>query len=777
MAGESVLAKLAVLITANSAQFTKELSKTNASIQNFVGGIKSLAGTVGIAFGVREVINFGFEISKLAGEAEGVRNAFIRLRNSSAILEQMKVATGNTVSELNLMKAAVQANNFQIPVENLAKLFQFATLRAQQTGQSVDYLVESIILGIGRKCLVGETLIKTKSGLKRIDEINNGEEVPTLSLTGDIIDGIIKAVHKNGLRDVYKVDLVNGYSITATDNHRLYTSSGYKMLMEFTDNTSLLTDRGFVKIKSISYSGKEYVYDVSIPETENFFANGIVSHNSPLILDNLGISAIRLREKLRGVSAEAATVGDVAKVVGDIATEELSNMAEFSDNAATKIQKLSSSWDNFKVSVGDAANSSGIFGGILQRLTDTLNLFGPASAQADYNFRRLAQLISEASRSSESVQNSVYAPTLEALKQLRKEIGTNLSPNLEQLAKDFNLTENEVSILYQKIVEVNTALSNQEKIIEDFKEFSKGYKNVSEAANAYKQRLYELIVSYQIQRAQFERLNKSSDDAYNTEVSNLTNQISLKKDAIKFVNDYINANANADKSIVKSSESAAKGVKKLNIEIEDFRVTAADVLEDTSKLFNEIDRRALEIPVDIEIEPETVNDDALIDSLREKRDKLLELQEAFSATFQGGIQDVLTGFAEDLGNAASGVGNFGENIIKAVAGFAAQFGKLLIVAGLGKIAFDKLKFSGVGAVFAGIALIAAAKAVSNHISSSSSATGGGGSVSSSSVNNRPSASDQVATIQIVGESRIQGDMIVTAYNRARSNRSSIISNG
>ena len=49
------------------------------------------------------------------------------------------------------MTAAVQANDFRIPLEDLGKYLEFAQLKAQQTGQSVDYMTNSIVTGLGRK--------------------------------------------------------------------------------------------------------------------------------------------------------------------------------------------------------------------------------------------------------------------------------------------------------------------------------------------------------------------------------------------------------------------------------------------------------------------------------------------------------------------------------------------------------------------------------------------------------------------------------------------------
>lgn len=77
-----------------------------------------------------------------------------------------------------------------------------------------------------------------------------------------------------------------------------------------------------------------------------------IGRKSPLILDNLGISAVQLREKLGGVSAEAANIADVTRAVGQIATEELAKMGAPIDDATTKTKQLNANWENFKANLG-----------------------------------------------------------------------------------------------------------------------------------------------------------------------------------------------------------------------------------------------------------------------------------------------------------------------------------------------------------------------------------------------------------------------------------------
>lgn len=52
------------------------------------------------------------------------------------------------------MQRALQAKNFKIPLDQLSTYLSFATKRAQETGQSVDYLVDSIVTGLGRQSVL-----------------------------------------------------------------------------------------------------------------------------------------------------------------------------------------------------------------------------------------------------------------------------------------------------------------------------------------------------------------------------------------------------------------------------------------------------------------------------------------------------------------------------------------------------------------------------------------------------------------------------------------------
>ena len=137
-----------------------ELKESAKSIKNSLleeGTMSFIKGTIfvklaeyagGALQNIKELASAGIE---LAESADGVVHAFENIDNHSAILKSLRQATKGTVNDFELMKAAVQAKDFRIPLEELGKYLQFAQLKAQQTGQSVEYMTNSIVTGLGRK--------------------------------------------------------------------------------------------------------------------------------------------------------------------------------------------------------------------------------------------------------------------------------------------------------------------------------------------------------------------------------------------------------------------------------------------------------------------------------------------------------------------------------------------------------------------------------------------------------------------------------------------------
>lgn len=126
--------------------------KMSGALQVFGGNVMTkIAGMgVGLANEMADAVKQGIE---LARQGEGIRIAFERLGRGD-ILDGLREATHGTVTDLELMKAAVKFNDFKLPVEELGTMLAFAQQKAKDTGQSVDYMVDSIVTGLGRKSLM-----------------------------------------------------------------------------------------------------------------------------------------------------------------------------------------------------------------------------------------------------------------------------------------------------------------------------------------------------------------------------------------------------------------------------------------------------------------------------------------------------------------------------------------------------------------------------------------------------------------------------------------------
>ena len=139
-------------IGADLKQFRSAMGNIDHSLKKMSGGFGALGGVIGATFAVDAIRRFVSESVELAAQAEGVKRAFDRI-NDPQLLSELRTATKGTLNDLELMKAAVKARNFNIPLKQLGALLSFAQQRAGETGESIEYMTESIVTGIARKSL------------------------------------------------------------------------------------------------------------------------------------------------------------------------------------------------------------------------------------------------------------------------------------------------------------------------------------------------------------------------------------------------------------------------------------------------------------------------------------------------------------------------------------------------------------------------------------------------------------------------------------------------
>ena len=164
------MAKSDVLVRmkADVSNYDANIAKARRTLEGFkqdnltLGGVlnqvtrnitAAAAGFMSLAAAGSAIKSLVDESVQLAKAGEGIRIAFEKL-NNPGLLSNLKEATHGTVSELELMKAAVKFNDFKLPVDQLGTMLAFAQQKAKDTGQSIDYMVDSIVTGLGRKSLM-----------------------------------------------------------------------------------------------------------------------------------------------------------------------------------------------------------------------------------------------------------------------------------------------------------------------------------------------------------------------------------------------------------------------------------------------------------------------------------------------------------------------------------------------------------------------------------------------------------------------------------------------
>ena len=204
--------------------FRRGIQSVDSSLKGISRKFNNLGGIIGASFAVSKLQAFASESIQLNSQLTKAAAGFKRF-GDAADLDKMRQSTRGLVTDLELMQQSVKGANLGIPLRDMGTLLEFAKRRADETGESMDHLVNSIVEGIGRK--------------------------------------------------------------------------------------------------------------------------------STRRLDNLGISAQRLKEEVGGVSLEMADVADVSAAMTRIAVEELDKMGEAGLTAADEITQLKVAFDNFKAVAGE----------------------------------------------------------------------------------------------------------------------------------------------------------------------------------------------------------------------------------------------------------------------------------------------------------------------------------------------------------------------------------------------------------------------------------------
>ena len=140
----------------------KGTAKTKAGLKGVDKQLLSMAKSaisVGVAMAA---IRKAAELTKLAADATNVERAFRNLsKEPDKMLAAMKKAVGGTIAEFELMKQFNTAALLGLPLDRFDEMLGVARGAAQATGQSMEYMLNSIVTGVGR----GSKMILDNLGL------------------------------------------------------------------------------------------------------------------------------------------------------------------------------------------------------------------------------------------------------------------------------------------------------------------------------------------------------------------------------------------------------------------------------------------------------------------------------------------------------------------------------------------------------------------------------------------------------------------------------------
>lgn len=141
----------------NEATLLLKIKQTGVEVLDKVKKAMSTLKDIAIKVGVALAAT-GTAIGKLAVDAakfEDVQKSFSALAKSQgqdaeAMLKNMKELSKGTISDMELMQKANSALLLGLPVDKFDEMLEIARSASKATGESMDYMLDSIVTGLGR---------------------------------------------------------------------------------------------------------------------------------------------------------------------------------------------------------------------------------------------------------------------------------------------------------------------------------------------------------------------------------------------------------------------------------------------------------------------------------------------------------------------------------------------------------------------------------------------------------------------------------------------------
>jgi replicative DNA helicase len=244
------------------------------------------------------------------------------------IIDYLQLMTGSSENNRNSNREQ-EISGISRALKNMAKELSVPVIALSQLSRAVETRGGSKRPQLSdlRECVTGDTLVT----------LATGKEVPIKDLVGQtpwvksfdprtnrFVNAKTDLIWSVGVKPVWKITLGNGQSIKATPEHRLFASTGWKTVAELTTSDALAIcpkttanqlafagaggeeeleepEKEWNRITQLEFIGKEEVFDLTVPETASWIANGIISHNSGAIEQDADIVSFIYRPEYYGI--------------------------------------------------------------------------------------------------------------------------------------------------------------------------------------------------------------------------------------------------------------------------------------------------------------------------------------------------------------------------------------------------------------------------------------------------------------------------------------------
>ncbi len=308
------------------AQFKDQMSKgvktASTSVKkSFASMAVAVAAPIAGFLTLRSLARTGLELADLAAEAEEVSRSFDRLallsgRTADVFINELRAAARGTISDLELMKKANESALLagEDIIRRLPELIEIARASAAATGQSVEFLFQSIVLGIGRQ---SKLILDNLGIIVQVDKANAAYAITLGKQSAALTEAekkqaFLNAVVKSGQKIIEATG--DAYEL-ATDRAAKLRAEQQNLLLQIGQELIPIVN----KFRDVLLLELKAIRDILVGTNE---LSRALARQDQLIQDQA-----RLRERLRREQERGGDPELQAELV-DILTESLRNNSE-----------------------------------------------------------------------------------------------------------------------------------------------------------------------------------------------------------------------------------------------------------------------------------------------------------------------------------------------------------------------------------------------------------------------------------------------------------------